>query len=520
MNSSSLIADSQRLRRACWLVLVLAVGGWLRCAALLQSLWIDELHTAWVVSGSWSDISTRATLGNNGPLYFGLVYLTTQLTGLHEWGLRSISICAGMGLIGATYWMMRQWKVGFHAALLATALVAMDSNAVYFSCEARPYALVQLFSLLHLYLFWHLVEKSPATGAWIAWIVTAATMFHLHCTSGLVFVAEAAAYGYFFVFRRSTLQLHPILFCLGLAAIGLSTMPAIGLLHQVAAHRHNWEMFVPKQDATALLTIYPLYLYVGLAFGVGALARLMQRDLSDDVEESPWAESTLVVCVAWLVIPLLAAWLLTQTDLARLFFRRYLIASSVALALLSALLVTLLAKGHRVSWKASLAMVVLGLATISPARHIHRGWNALAHSAENWRGAVAMLNRKADNEPLLFYSGLIEADQWYDSADQLHQQYCEFPLRGIYPLTRSLTLIQLPKTQPIRLTAAQMREIVDQGAVWLLIRGRAETVSVVKNDVLSALSGGFRELESHTLGHLTVVRFGTITSTARLEKAG
>ncbi len=43
-----------------------------------ESLWLDELHTAWTVSGGIGELPHRAAMGNNSPLYFLLPWATTR----------------------------------------------------------------------------------------------------------------------------------------------------------------------------------------------------------------------------------------------------------------------------------------------------------------------------------------------------------------------------------------------------------------------------------------------------------
>ena len=365
---ADLFAPNQRhpaTIRLALLFAILLIGLVLRAWPLNESLWIDELHTAWSVSGQLSDVAPRAQLGNNGPTYFWIVYALIQITGLHEWSLRALSVACGVGLVLATFLVTRSWRCTPAASLLAAALVAVDINAVYFSSEARTYALVQLVSLGHVFLFWRLlVADRRQDSLLVAWTGSAVLLFHLHCTTALALLAEIVAYGAAVAIVPERVRLRPGVLLAGLVAVVVGMAPAVGLLRELAERRENWELFVKRQPPLAMLTIYPLHTYLGIPVAILAafwLWRLFRRDRgvvapsggAGPSEQGPFqglhdtssqrycedkrggSEDTivpLVICLAWLFVPLFTAWLLTEQDIARVFFRRYLIASSVVLA--------------------------------------------------------------------------------------------------------------------------------------------------------------------------------------------
>ena len=48
-------------------------------ATIRESLWIDELHSAWVVQGPWSAWIERAAIGNQAPAFFAPLKLWHDL---------------------------------------------------------------------------------------------------------------------------------------------------------------------------------------------------------------------------------------------------------------------------------------------------------------------------------------------------------------------------------------------------------------------------------------------------------
>src|SRR5688572_19813575 len=77
------------------LTAILALGAMLRWGPVRESLWIDELHTAWCVSGSLADVAPRAMAGNQSPVFFWIEWLLTSLFGHNELTFRLPSLIAG-----------------------------------------------------------------------------------------------------------------------------------------------------------------------------------------------------------------------------------------------------------------------------------------------------------------------------------------------------------------------------------------------------------------------------------------
>lgn len=181
------------------IVLALLFGVWLRWQlAANDPLWVDELHTSWVLSGRFSEIAPRAIAGNQSPLYFWCSYPIVQSLGQSPFSLRLLSLAAGalLPLIGT--WIV--WRrTGSQLAAATTAIgLAFESHLVFYASEARPYALLQLGGLIlagNLFARFEREDSGPPWGS----LLLACGLVLLHPTA--VLLTSALALMLFFARR-------------------------------------------------------------------------------------------------------------------------------------------------------------------------------------------------------------------------------------------------------------------------------------------------------------------------------
>lgn len=139
--------------RAFWIVVGLTLlGAVLRFATLgLQAYHHDEIVTASRILrvGFGHAMDAVGFSESAPPLYYALAWFWTQVTGTGEWGLRSLSALAGVATIPVAYFIGRELR-GRRAGLLGAALVAVNPMLLWYSQEARAYALLGLFCALSL----------------------------------------------------------------------------------------------------------------------------------------------------------------------------------------------------------------------------------------------------------------------------------------------------------------------------------------------------------------------------------
>jgi len=139
--------------RAFWIVAgLVALGAALRFATLgVQSYHHDEIVTASRVLrvGFGHAMDAVGFSESAPPLYYALAWVWTQITGTGPWGLRSLSAVAGVATIPVAYLIGRELR-GRRTGLVAAALVAVNPMLIWYSQEARAYALLTFFCALSL----------------------------------------------------------------------------------------------------------------------------------------------------------------------------------------------------------------------------------------------------------------------------------------------------------------------------------------------------------------------------------
>jgi mannosyltransferase len=138
-------------------ILLLAFG--LRVHNLeVQSFWNDEGNSARLSERSVALIIEGTASDIHPPLYYLLLNQWRKLAGDSEFGLRSLSLFAGLLTVPLTFVLAKIFdaklqrgkrkKDGLLLGLVAAALLAINPGMVYYSQEARMYALLGFLSVL------------------------------------------------------------------------------------------------------------------------------------------------------------------------------------------------------------------------------------------------------------------------------------------------------------------------------------------------------------------------------------
>lgn len=113
-----------------------------------QSFWLDEGYTERLVRMSLGGmLRAIPKTESTPPVYYALAWVWTRLFGFSEFGLRSLSALAGIATIPVACALARRLG-GPRPAAIAGLLLAVSPLMVWFSQEARAYALATLLATI------------------------------------------------------------------------------------------------------------------------------------------------------------------------------------------------------------------------------------------------------------------------------------------------------------------------------------------------------------------------------------
>jgi hypothetical protein len=141
-----------------WMLPIVLLAFVLRVYRLgAQAIWWDESLSLYratqnlgTILGNTILIQNVVTHDTQPPLYFAVLHAFVVTLGTGEYALRFASTAADVATIPLLYVLARRW-FGAPVALTAAFLGALSPFYVWYAQEARPYALVLLFSLLGVY---------------------------------------------------------------------------------------------------------------------------------------------------------------------------------------------------------------------------------------------------------------------------------------------------------------------------------------------------------------------------------
>ena len=172
-------------------VALTVLGGVLRALLIGEGLYGDELSTNWVVTThGFADL--LSTVHSNAeitpPLYFVLSWLTTRLGETPEL-LRLPSLVAGTATIPLVHAVARR-TVGPAAALVAAALTAFSPLLVFYSSEARAYAVMVALVVVSTLALLLAVDRRGVRW-WALYAAASCLAMYAHYTCAFVLAAQA-----------------------------------------------------------------------------------------------------------------------------------------------------------------------------------------------------------------------------------------------------------------------------------------------------------------------------------------
>ena len=558
------MATTESNQRSVWPTLLLIaiitlLGGVVRwLIAATDPMWLDELHTSWVVAGELGDVYQRAQIGNQTPLFFWLTWAAAEIFGETEISLRLISLIAGTATIFAAGWIVFRWTGSTIAAATTSILIAFDAwfhtQFIFHATEARPYALVQFLSVVQVALFWRLFfgqpepvdqnsdsqssqlddqaktaqPKSATRLRWLLLPLVTALLFYAHYTSAWLFATQGIFVAILLLldaaFRRRNLK--KLLVVTGTTALFL--IPALPQLSQLLGRRSNWAS-VSSSRELLLQQALPFGCWMVAPIVALAIAMLIHPPVPKSAATKSAAKSNQIklICFVflWAILPTVFAVALDRFQFAPIALVRYTLVGAVAMPVFAGMVIGI-GSHPRMRTVLSIGLIALTLilSPVTSGKFLSSGFDIAELPRlrwENWGTAIDEINanQAKKSQPVFLASNLIEDVEAFEESDPRFQEYLRFPVNGIHRIENQKSandanqsngrkIIAIPTLLVEHLRQSDIEKICESGGAWLIVRGTRELVIEIEDEIvnkLAALHPEAPQLKTTRLGPLSDV---------------
>ncbi|MET1411622.1 glycosyltransferase family 39 protein [Roseibium sp. HPY-6] len=332
------------------LTLVLLIAAVVRFYDLDRtSLWYDEAASWSQSNGTLTELLTLVASDNYPPLHNIVLWLTIPVIGDSETALRLPSAALGLIAVGLVY-LVGKLLQGRETGLLAAALLAVSPLHIWYSTEARMYALLAACGLAFLLATLKVLQR-PSRRWFAALVFTGAGFLYSHIYALFGFASVGAVCGIVALVEvhktRKPFTSNAFVASLAMGGSVVLFLPWLYLLFQRArsvADEGFWIAYPNLQFLETLVfslsgSIVLFWLLAGLGLLGAALSFF--KPISEQLNPALNKQAVLV-CFAYTLGPPLLAYLYSIL-LQPILFDRYLIAAWPGLIVLAAMGATRLA---------------------------------------------------------------------------------------------------------------------------------------------------------------------------------
>lgn len=457
-------------RLGCWLL----VAAW-PLLTIRESLWVDELHTSWVVDGGWSDVASRAAVGNQSPLYFWGVKAVGEAVAALEY-MAGASIPSELRLrflswlawLMVTFTLLQGCRNSVATMCIVSAWLLVDRIGLFYAIEARPYMLLTVPAIVML-------QRSAVSSESISspvrshkqidyvWIACAVLAFYLHYTAAIMvfwsWIGRLIVNSFGFV-PRTDFRRHARSRFAEAAIVGVAVSP--GLLHfrQIGSYSQQWSGFAGDASLFQLIDLLPWIPFCLVPFACWSMQpNHLDRDKTVFIQASILAGGMIAT-----------VWLTTYFDFAPLAHRRYILGALPACLVVGIVLVRSLRSGATLFAVGAVSLLVHGWWQGTFREWSHGRWTAWQRQ-EDWRAVAAFLNKSSENgQPIFVAPMLIETHG--DSLDpRLPHDYLVSPLTTVYAVDWPQRLHPLPNNHQAWLPIIRERmHRTNAKSAWIVAR--------------------------------------------------
>ncbi|MEI7539803.1 MAG: glycosyltransferase family 39 protein [Candidatus Saccharibacteria bacterium] len=390
-----------------------------------SSIWFDEAFGAYIIHFNFIDIARYTATDVHPPLYYWLLKSWSMLFGNTELALRSMSVLFG-GVAIVLGYLLTNRLFGRKAARISLIFMMISPMFVRYGQEARMYTLVTTIALAATYTLTFAINTKKRLP-WIIYGILVGLGMWTHYFSAIVWIAHwiwradnirrTTSKGKFVktFFSKQWIMAHIVAIAvfipwLPFCIYQLSVVQAFGF----------WIPPVTPDTMVNFMTNVIYYKDVGdvngwlaaafaiIVLALGMLAFRVYKSQNQAERQS----YRLIMTLAF--VPMILLFALSMPPLRSSFIDRYLITSTVGIALFIGVTLALGYRFIKPKWRIAVTVLIAGLMLIGVASVWQLGnYNKNTHSSNNTRQIIEAIAKKAGSKqpiiaatPWLFYEAV------------------------------------------------------------------------------------------------------------------
>lgn len=337
------------------------------------SIWFDEAFSAYIAQFSFWDIARYTGADVHPPFYYWLLKIWSSLFGTTELAYRSLSILFGAATTTVAFFLSRK-LFGRKVAWLSLLFLTLSPMLIRYSDEARMYTLVALIVFSATYLMIH-AQESRKKSAWVWYGVLISLGMWTHYFTALAWLAHWAWWAtqrwqkgmkakefMAAFFTREWLTAYGVA-----VALFLPWLPFMALQLGVVQGGGFWIGPVSVDTPANYLTNFFYYLERGQVKSWFALALMFVTIVA--IVATPYAYKALskvqkksfllIASLAW--VPPVLLFFSSLPPLRSSFVERYLVPSTVALAIYLAVVLIVGTRKWKPFWRVLPVVLIVGM---------------------------------------------------------------------------------------------------------------------------------------------------------------
>lgn len=346
-------------------------------------LWYDEMFSLMNAQLSFSEMIHKLMLGGESspPLYTVLLHFWIKL-GASDTHIKLFSVLFGVASVWAIYLLVS--RVGNSlAALVSCLLLSVSESAIYYSIEARSYAVFLLLSLLSTYGFFSALNETRSKRRfgsksiiWAGYIAVTALAVYSHWFGLLLPAVHAVGLA---IYRPASSR--PVRhFTLSVAIVGCLCLPlAPFLMNQIRLQETIGGFRWPGPPGPRALVDLALFTTGGHALLVLTFALLIV--VLFRMRSQPWdkkMKKSMIFVSVYVLLPILMAYVVSSITARYSFFVfRYFLPFVAGVYILIGLTLSTLGKRTAIAFFAAFALIAI----LSIVRHREAPQNSYSRLA-------------------------------------------------------------------------------------------------------------------------------------------